>query len=540
MKNQHPTLPDLFLAFAIAVCFAVPGQAQEDVTTGPQQPILRSDVKSNFMRGVTPDTAARASIIRIVGVRGSADGSTNLRLLLLDSTGNQLHWRPNAWVLAADVGCRGEAFTRTTVTRVEEQLSTAPRPQTSAVVLCDNSMMSGTMARDVVRSLRDILPDVAGRDSIGVVLFDHDLFEISPLLPSVATTDKCNPDAVPAAEGLSAVYSACLAGLSMLSDQKQRRVLIVVTTSDDNASVYASTADVVRRATELQTPIYIIRVGQSSRAYPYRYLSAATGGKLYSIAEDAASSVGSIVREILYASIHALNVSLPPNILSTALCEDVWLKIRFSQDSTSPMLYDSLLLPTKERAYRTSPVIVATFGDTTEVGLQAFYPILATMAEQLMTDSTMMVELIGHVSPDIKGNADDRAFERAEFVQSFLVAYGVRKKQITVRSDGSRRPLFYLQLDGAQRLLNNRVEARTLIADDQPYTITVDQVATEEQAGKLADTWKQRGYKAYFEPVVVNRSPTYRIKLWGYRTIAEAQKDANGARKYRPKATIIE
>ncbi|MBK6418654.1 MAG: SPOR domain-containing protein [Ignavibacteria bacterium] len=194
----------------------------------------------------------------------------------------------------------------------------------------------------------------------------------------------------------------------------------------------------------------------------------------------------------------------------------------------------------KERAYRTSPAVVATFADTTEVGLQSYYPILASMAEQLMSDSTVRIELVGHVSGDIKGNADDRAYERAEFVQGFLVAYGVKKKQIVLRSDGSRRPLYYLQLDGAQRLLNNRVEARYLVADDQPFTITVDQVATEEQAGKLADIWEQRGYKAYFEPAVINRSPVYRVKLWGYRTVAEAQKEAAGMRKWNPKSTIIE
>jgi len=513
--------------------------AQEDVSTGPQ-PLLRSDVKSSYMRGVTPDASARPSTMRVIGARGSSDGSVNLRILLLDSTGNQVRWKPTTGNFSADIGCRGQAPTRTPATSVEEQLWTASSPHTSAVVMCDNSMMAGTVARDVVRSLRDVLPDVAGRDSIGVVLFDHDVLELSPLLPAIAATDKCNPNAVPAADGLTALYSACLSGLAMLSDQKQGRVLVVITTSDDNASVTASTADVVRRAAELNASVYIIRVGQSSRAYPFRYLSAATGGKLYSINEDAIGTVGSIIREILYASKHVLNVSVMQNVVSSAQCEDVWLKVRFEGDSSSPVLYDSLLLPLKPRTYRASPAIVATFGDTTEVGLQAFYPILASLAEQLMSDSSISIELIGHVSPDMKGNVDDRAFERAEFVQSFLVAYGVKMKQISLRSDGSRRPLYYLQLDGAQRLLNNRVEARTLTADDQPYTITVDQVATEEQAGKASDTWEQRGFKAYFEPVVVNRAPTYRIRLWGYRTVAEAQKDVTSIRKYKPKSTIIE
>lgn len=512
--------------------------AQEDVSTGPA-PLVRSDVKSSYMRGVTPDATARASTLRILGARGSSDGTLAVRAVILDSTGNELRWKPAVGTFSADIGCRGSAAERTVASKVDERLWTANTPGTSAVILCDNSMMSGTVARDAVRSLRDVLPSVAGQDSVAVVLFDHDLLELSPLSPLAVAMEKCNPDNVPAADGLTAVYSACLSGLAMLSDQKQGRVLIVITTSDDNASVSSSTADIVRRAAEMQATINVIRVGQSSRAYPYRYLSAATGGRLYTIGEDETSNIGSIVREILYASKHALDITIPAE-LTGASCDDVWLKVHFEQDSSSPILYDSLLLPMKERAYRTSPAVVATFADTTEVGLQSYYPILASMAEQLMSDSTVRIELVGHVSSDIKGNADDRAYERAEFVQAFLVAYGVKKKQIVLRSDGSRRPLYYLQLDGAQRLLNNRVEARYLVADDQPFTITVDQVATEEQAGKLADTWEQRGYKAYFEPAVINRSPVYRVKLWGYRTVAEAQKDAAGMRKWNPKSTIIE
>ncbi len=512
--------------------------AQEDVSTGPQ-PLLRSDVKSAYMRGVNPDAGVHASTLRILGARGLSDGSISVRALILDSTGNQLRWKPGVGMISADIGCRGEAPQRVAATKVEERLWTANTPGSSAVILCDNSMMSGTAAREAVRSLRDVLPSVAGQDSVAVVLFDHDLLELAPLSPLSAATEKCDPDRVPAADGLTAVYGACMSGLAMLSDQKQGRTLIVITTSDDNASVSATTADIVRRANEMQASIYVIRVGRSSRAYPFRYLSAATGGRLYTINEDESVNIGPIVREILYASKHCLDITIPAE-LTAVQCEDVWLTVRLEQDSTSPFIYDSLLLPIKERSYRTSPAVVATFADTTEVGLQSYYPILASMAEQLMSDSTIRIELVGHVSGDIKGNADDRAFERAEFVQGFLVAYGVKKKQIVLRSDGSRRPLYYLQLDGAQRLLNNRVEARFLVADDQPYTITVDQVATEEQAGKLADTWEQRGYKAYFEPAVINRSPVYRIKLWGYSTIAEAQKDAAGMRKWKPKSTIIE
>lgn len=538
MKPHHRrSLTHLATIVGVA-CFSFHVHAQEDVSTGPDQ-LVKSDVKSSYMRGLTKDVTTRATTLRLLNARADADGSISLRALVLDSAGNALQWRSSLGTFSADVGCRATAPVRSSASKVEERVWTASSPTTSAVVLCDNSMMSGVVARDVVRSLRNVLPDFAGRDSVGVVLFDHDLLELSPITTVVAATEKCNPDAVPAADGLTAVYSACMSGLAMLSDQQQGRVLIIITTSDDNASVSVSTADIVRRASELQASVYVIRVGQSSRAYPYRYIASATGGRLYTISESESAGVGSIVREIMYSTKHGLEIAIPSGF-SSASCDDIWVKLRFEPDTASPFLSDSILLPMKQRTYRTSPAVVATFADTTEVGLQSFYPILASMAEQLMADSTVRIELIGHVSGDIVGDADDRAFERTEFVQGFLVAYGVKKKQIVLRSEGSRRPLFYLQLDGAQRLLNNRVEARFLVADDEPYTITLDQVATEEQAGKLADVWEQRGYKAYFEAGVANRIPVYRVKLWGYRSIADAQKEVASLKKYKPKSTIIE
>jgi hypothetical protein len=162
------------------------------------------------------------------------------------------------------------------------------------------------------------------------------------------------------------------------------------------------------------------------------------------------------------------------------------------------------------------------------------------MAEEMMTDSTLRIELIGHVSDDITSNADVRARERAGYVRDFLNAYGVRKQQITVRSDGSRRPLYFFQNDGTQRLMNNRVEARILAPDLYPFTITVDQVETEEMAYNEVRRWEQRSFKAFFELVVVDHAPVYRIKLWGYQTLDEARKGAASAKKLKAKSTIIE
>jgi outer membrane protein OmpA-like peptidoglycan-associated protein len=328
----------------------------------------------------------------------------------------------------------------------------------------------------------------------------------------------------------------------MTAEHEGPRTVILVTASDDNASFSTTTGDIVRRARELEATIHVVRIGTQSRAFPYRYVSSSTGGRLTTLSLDQIGDVGAVVREMIYGTSSYLNVRFPFASVTAASCgESAWLTCNVEDLAVAtPTRSDSVSIALSELTYRTSPTIIATFADTTEVGLQNFYPLLASMAEEMMTDSTLRIELIGHVSDDITSNADVRARERAGYVRDFLNAYGVRKQHITVRSDGSRRPLYFFQNDGTQRLMNNRVEARILAPDLYPFTITVDQVETEEMAYNEVRRWEQRSFKAFFELVVVDHAPVYRIKLWGYQTLDEARKGAASAKKLKAKSTIIE
>ncbi len=513
--------------------------AQNDVSTGPSV-LGTSDVPSTYMRGVTQTGGATPARLKILGTMAGLNGALVTRVVVLDSSGNHVPLNPDNTGFTVDVGCRDMPFTRCSTAVTKERKWMLEGAGQSMVILCDNSMLSANTAKEVVRSVRNVVPSVSGRDSVSVVTYSHVLDVVTPFVPTAQISEAADPAIVPAPSGLSAVYTSTMSALQMLGEHTGIRSLVIVTTSDDNASFGTSTENLVRLAKKLDVHISVVRVGHSTRGYPYRYISAATGGRLYTVAEADVADVGSIIRELLLSIRQYSEITIPSDALQGVTCEDVWLRVQYEGGKSSALVYDSLLLPTVERSYQTRPSIVATFGDTTEVGLQAFYPILASMAEMLMTDSTIRVELTGHVSGDIRTNADERGLERAEFVRGFLVAYGVKKAQIVTRSDGSRRPLYYIQLDGAQRLLNNRVEARLLYPDEHPYTITVDQVATEEQAGKQADVWEQRGFKAYFEPVVVGNAPAYRVKLWGYRTPEDARKDVRSIARFKPKSAIVE
>lgn len=525
------------LVVLVLATTASPRLLSQDVLTGPTG-LPPSSVPSIYMRGTTLDTARRPATVRILGTQRGGD-TLRVRLVVMDSLGNLLQAASMNLAVSADIRCADVAPTRIRATTMRDLRQGA---YGTTVILCDNSLLSSGTSREALRSLRDILPTLPERDSVGVVVFDHDVLEVSPLASPTVAAEACVPEAVPEPDGLCASFAATLTGLAMTAEHDGPRTVVLVVASDDNASFATTTEQIVRRARELNAVVHVLRIGTQSRAFPYRYIASATGGRLTTLATENVAQVGTVIRELVYGASAYLDVQLPmADITSTTCGASAWLACNVEDLSVAtPVRTDSISLQLVEQAYRTSPAIVATFADTTEVGLQNFYPLLASMAEELMSDSTLRVELIGHVSDDVSSNADIRARERAGYVRDFLKAYGVRNEQLSVRSDGSRRPLYYFQLDGTQRLMNNRVEARLLTPDAFPYTITVDQVETEAMAYDEVRRWEQRNFKAYFELVVANHTPVYRVKLWGYGTLDEARKGAASAKKLKAKSTIIE
>jgi len=512
-------------------------QDEQEVATGPS-PLPVSDIPSAYMRGLTQDTSAKPTVVRITSVRAIADSIVG-EVVLLDSNGNFLRGadRRGGWKFQAR--CRtADASTSTTFNVPSEQSWSSGTANVSAVLCIDNSAASNGMAKNVVRGLQGALSGTVGADSVSVTLFDHDILEIVPMTSTSLAAQQCSPDSVPEASGLSAVNASAYAGLSVLHDRVlSYRTIIIVTASDDNASLAYSSADVVQRARTMGATINVIRVGSTATGYVYRYMTGTTGGRFYQVPVEQVADIGPIVREILYSRKQRFRFTVPmPS--SDGDCADVTVAATYSLDGNE--VADSVRLPLRDRQYRSSYTAVAAFKDSTETGLQSYAPVLVTLGEQLMDNSSMKVELVGNVSSEYSGDAYKRGYERANAVATYLTKYGVDPTQVSVRSEGSSKPLYYLQLEEWQRTLNNRVEVRSLEADLEPYTVIVEQVISEELAAKSADLWESRGYKAYFEPVIVNRSPVYRVKLWGYATKDEATKVKEFAKKKYGVKAIVE
>lgn len=510
----------------------------QGVSTGPE--LNKSTTRSSFFRGIGNDSSSYVSRMKITGVSREQDGSLNLRMIALDSEGNFVPLQRAASRLSTKVMCRNQSAITFTAD-LEASSNTPKTASSSAYIAIDNSMLAGTLTRDVLLSMKGAFKSVASTDSLGVGTFNQTLTTLQRVGPIQRTLENLTADDLRQASGISALYSCIISASRELESAKGLRSLIIVTTSGDNASAVYNSRDIARYLKDAGITAHVIRVGYDMASHPLRYISSATGGCMYTVEEEQISSIGDIVREILYAQRWNSTLRIQRGIEDVAECDSPWLRVELAGDSLQPALVDSIQLTPRELQITTSPAIVALFDDQTDNGLQQYYPLLLSIAERLTEDINMKIELIGHVGSDVSENADWRALERAENVKNFLLVNGVLDKQIITRSEGSRKPRYYFQDDGTRRQLNNRVEAVMITSEQRPYTVIVDQVSNEDEATKQRSVWIGRDYQVYYEPVLDNGQVAYRIVLWGFQSKGLADAAVTKIKKqYKPRYTIVE
>ncbi len=526
------------LALSCLMLLTVYGASAQGVSTGPE--LNKSTTRSSYFLGVANDSSTFVSRIKITGIARKADGSLAVKVLALDSEGNFVPLQNAASRLSTKVACRNQSAI--TFTADLESNSSSPKMSgSSAYVAIDNSMLAGTLTRDVILGLKGAFRATPTADSLGVGTFNQNLTTLQRVGPIQRTLENISSDDFQRPQGISALYACIIAAARELETGNGTKSLIIVTTAGDNASAVWNSRDVARYLRDNNIAAHIIRVGYDMASHPLRYICSATGGCLYTVEEENVGTIGDIIREILYAQRWNSIVSVQPGIEEVADCDSPWLRVELSGDSLQQPIADSALLVPRELQIATSPAIVALFDDQTDNGLQQYYPLLLSIAERLTEDINMKIELVGHVGSDVKENADWRALERAENVKNFLIVNGVLDKQIITRGEGNRKPRYYFQDDGTRRQLNNRVEAILIASEQRPYTVIVDQVSNEDEATKQRSTWIGRDFQVYYEPVLDNGQVAYRIVLWGFQSKGLAEAAASKIKKqFKPRYTIVE
>ncbi len=332
---------------------------------------------------------------------------------------------------------------------------------------------------------------------------------------------------IDASNGFNSFNKTAYKSVKNLVDSKtDKQCLVLITYSPDNSSIIYETEDAVSLAKEHNIPVYVISVGNAIESFSLKYLSYSTGGNYYQLSYNNIDDITNILTEIAYSQKHFFKYKLPDNLFVNPNCNNVKTEIAL-QTETGNLTDVFKVINEQEPQYPKYQALAAFFKQDTVIH-NDFFENIELLSTALKENKEMTVELIGHSS--IEGNEEQNIYysrARAQAVRKMLLDKGVAPGQIRIRWEGSNSPIFYLQQAPWQQYYNRRVEVRWLDPELLPYEIIAQTSDSETEALINVEKWEFHGYNAYYERYLDNHSPVYRVKIWGYPTLEEAEANAN-------------
>ncbi|MBS3998918.1 MAG: OmpA family protein [Desulfobulbaceae bacterium] len=330
------------------------------------------------------------------------------------------------------------------------------------------------------------------------------------------------------ASGFSAVYKSGLSTLqsfaSMQSDNK--KILVLIAYSTDNASLVYDRNDLVEFAVSRGIPIYVIGIGNAVDTYSLKYLCDNTGGKYYGLDDSQISDLPKVFNEISFSVRKGYELTLAYNEQKNPT--ENYRNIIISHNTILPRIADTVKIPIAREKQFFRYQAVASFEQRDTVLSRDFDETISTLARVLSESPGRKIELIGNSS--IEGNDEESqklALKRAQEVRRRLIELGADPAMIRIRSEGSSNPIYYLQNSYWAQYYNRRVELRWLDPDYLPFEIISGYRDSEFDALLQVEEWENIGYRSYYDRVLQNNSPVYRVKIWGYKTQQDAEEVAS-------------
>lgn len=345
---------------------------------------------------------------------------------------------------------------------------------------------------------------------------------------------------IPPQSGFSAINKSVGRAVNYLLEKTDgKKILIIIANNADNASVLYDEKDLMQHCNNHNIPVYVIAIGSSILTYNLSYLTNGTGGKIYFVDEDNIDLIQVYLREIIESQKKFYEVAFSTLVPKNTQSLNVELSI---PDATkTKKISDSYFFPLEiDKIYSEFQVLASfSLGDTTLS--QNFHWGISHLAEVLIKNPTLVVELIGH-SGSIEGTdaiCHRLGLRRAQAVRKKLIEFGADPAQIRLSSEGSAVPLFQTPRSDWQFKYNNRVEIRWLLPEDKPFEILAGFGISETDAQLQVEKWEDENYKAYYQRIMRNNRPAYRILIWDYSTEAAAEAAAKAlTRKYKKTFTV--
>jgi outer membrane protein OmpA-like peptidoglycan-associated protein len=505
-------------------------ETKPEIRTGPNflkdENRTASISESEYLNGqITADIHTGPALLKVMRTRLN-EGSqfATLEVLLMDRFGNSISGLDKdreglLWTATNTCGSLSANYSKLGFT---ENNHTSPTDFLDIGILIDNSAASTN--NEVKKSIKEFLPELKSTDNVMISYFNQNyepMLSLSPVVQTILGYEESFN--LPKKSGLNALNKASFIALDQLSQgRSDNKALIIITYLSDNASLTYDGNDVVKLARMHNIPIYIIGIGEIVSGFELRYITSLSGGRYYFLLDDESSSLKNVLSEIAFAQRNHYDVYLPvQNFTKECSVRKADLSISLNDSIHS----ESVTFQNEYDVLYFTHQVMATFDEKSFNIKPDYEGVIISFANILNDNPDRPVQLVGY-SWGEGGNelSTNMAVQRAETVKDLLIARGVSPNQIKIKNGGSDKPIYPNDNENWQKSINRRVEVRWLDPNLEPYEILTETADSEEDALLSVEKWEGRGYKSYYERSVNSETVKYRVKLWGYTTIEDAQK----------------
>ncbi len=501
----------------------------------PDIETLQNTERSEYFSGMVKGSLDKVSQMRIV--RGKLDKQNNdveLDFILLDEFGNFVK---DITSFTSDVkvelsqGCGSRAY--------RENLDFPQNYQYKDKIFCYLLIDKGILLNgsNPMTMIAEGVKFLGNDDGFSLAVFGNDLQTLIP----IENFDKgywdlqkitLKPDVE-----LSAIYKS-LYNLILSIPDSSNSMVILITNNSDNASVVYTPDDILEIATKKDINLNVIGVGNEFSFATFKGISEPTGGRTYHLLWNDFGKISDVLREIILSEKYVYKIS-GKNRLGEESCKEG--NYRLTVRSSSFEFSDFFVVPFEQKTFYTYYQAVSLFNFLDTLTASEYLPGIYSLAKILIEHPDLSVELIGTASLDeYHFKPSDLSLARANDVKRHLLSLGVNFSQVKVKGKGTSKPLFQLEDDERSKMLNRRVEIRWLHPSVFPYTVVVDTLESEEKAESEINVWERRGFKAYYDRILINNDVRYRIVLWGYSNFEEAERTSRVVLKKYKTYSVVE
>lgn len=420
----------------------------------------------------------------------------------------------NDKIIEASITSNNEDSTLKTSFKVKPEIRTSKKSSIiialdQSIEMVNNQSIINTYLYQAINKIKDI-------DTVHFIRFNtsivsqQTLNNQNELLASINAYQGYKP------EGIRCIYNIIDSILKNKNIQDGADI-IVLTSGPDNGSYIYDAESIVKIAQKRNISIHVCNINNEILDnYSLKYLASKSGGSFLDLSSsDTNTCVSSLISLMTLNKGTFYEIEIPDSLIKNA--ESFNLSMQLPKYDT--MLSLKVLSNVDENSKYSRYKIVNLFYDSNISIDTSFFVHLQNLSTLLLLNPSKIIELIGYSSL-LESNDDALALalQRASSIRKYMIMKGVDPNQMRIRGLSNIKPIYPVENEYYQTVMNRRVEFRWIDPSLLPYEIKAEKVDTEQEALNIIGKWDKKNVMSYYDRRVQNGIPYYQILLWGYST----------------------